>query len=50
MIMSLVQMGSRGGQGGGEVSVQLLVLIIGLIFIVNGFLGASVMIEHSLGR
>ena len=44
MIMSLVQMGSRGGQGGGEVSVQLLVLIIGLIFIVNSVRGDLIMI------
>ena len=48
--MYLVCMGIRGRKGVGVINVQLLVLIIGLIFIVNGFLGASVMIEHSLGR
>ena len=43
-------MGIGGRKGVGVINVQILVLIIGLIFIVNGVVGASVMIEHSLGR
>ena len=50
MIMSLVQMGSRGGQGGDVVGVQILALIIGLPLIVNSSRGASVTMGRRLGR
>ena len=50
MIMSLVQMGSGGGQGGDVVGVQILALIIGLPLIVNSSRGASVTMERGLGR
>ena len=39
--MSLVHMGSRGGQVGGAVAVNILVIIIGLIFIINSSRGTS---------
>ena len=42
IIFSLFQMGSRGWQGVDEVGVQILVLIIGIIFIVNSVRVASV--------
>ena len=50
MIISLVQMGSKGGQGGGAVSVKMLVLIIGILFILNVIRYAYVILGHLLVR
>ena len=50
MIMSLVQMGSGGWQGGDVVGVHILALIIGLPLIVKSSRGASVTMERGLGR
>ena len=50
MIMSLVQMGSGGEQGGDAVSVQILVFRIGLLFIVNSVSSSSLMTGWGLVR
>ena len=49
MIMSLVWMGSGGGQVCDVVSVKLLVLIIVLIFIVNIIIGGSLIVVRFIG-
>ena len=48
--MSLVQMGSRGGEGGYAVGVRIFELIIDIILTVNSFIGASVIMGRLLGR
>ena len=47
--MSLVWMGSGGGQVCDVVSVKLLVLIIVLIFIVNIIIGGSLIVVRFIG-
>ena len=50
IIMSLVQMLSGGGKVGGAVSVHLLVLIIGILFVVNSVIDSAVMMGWGLGK
>ena len=47
--MSLAQMGRGGGQGGGAVYVQLLVIRIGLILILNCIRGDYIVTGRVLG-
>ena len=48
MIISLVHMEIRGGKGGDPASVNILVPIIGILFIVNSVRGDYVMIGQVL--
>ena len=43
-------MGSGGGQGWGAVGVQLLMLRIGILFILNSVIGASIIMGWGLVR
>ena len=50
MILLLVYMVSGGGKGRGVGSVNLLVVIIGILFIVNSDIGASIIMGWGLGK
>ena len=50
MVLSLVHIGKGGRQGGYAVSINILVLRIGLLFIVKNFKGDTVIVRWGLVR
>ena len=50
MVMSLVNMWKGDRQGGDAVSINILVLRIGLLFIVKNFKGDTVIVRWGLVR